>query len=230
MKRILHTLESAYTYPVDIEFTVNLTGGSEYRVNIVQCRPFEARKNAYFRLDAAGPVSVRGDGVVASGGSSAGISLRVFPESSRVLMASTGGTVIGRSREIQIDRIIFVPPQAYAELPVNLKYQTARTIGLLMKQTVKDRKSFCRPAAGDDHRILGIPVTFSEICGAACVCEIVQMSENSYPTYRSAHTSSTTVEFDILYLAYPAPGALNTDTHVIAEPFFRNAGCRIAQT
>lgn len=51
MKRILRTLEKAYTYPVDIEFTLNFTGDDSWKVNIVQCRPFEARKDGNTRLD-----------------------------------------------------------------------------------------------------------------------------------------------------------------------------------
>lgn len=199
MRLALKTLEKAYTHPVDIEFTVNLTGGGAYRVNIVQCRPFEARRSNSFTLDAPG--SFDGSPAGQFSGSSSG------SKPPLVLMESSVGTVIGRSREVRPDRIIFVPPQAYADLPVNLKYQTARTIGLLMKQSQEGQNVVLAGPGrwGTTTVFLGIPVTFSEISGAACVCEIVQMSENFIPDVSlGTHFFNDLVEFDILYLAlYP---------------------------
>ena len=41
MKKILSTLSTAYNNPVDIEFTVNFIDDVTYRINLLQCRPFQ---------------------------------------------------------------------------------------------------------------------------------------------------------------------------------------------
>ncbi|MFP4661905.1 MAG: PEP/pyruvate-binding domain-containing protein [Halanaerobiales bacterium] len=43
MQAILKQLEKAYQYPVDIEFTVNITDNRDIRINLVQCRPLQVR-------------------------------------------------------------------------------------------------------------------------------------------------------------------------------------------
>ena len=41
MRELCHTLQRAYNYPVDIEFTANFFAKDQYRVNLVQCRPLQ---------------------------------------------------------------------------------------------------------------------------------------------------------------------------------------------
>lgn len=41
--QILKTLEKSYDYPVEIEFTVNFTSKSSYKINLLQCRPLQTR-------------------------------------------------------------------------------------------------------------------------------------------------------------------------------------------
>jgi hypothetical protein len=45
MKSMLKTLDDAYQHPVDIEFTANFTDIANYKINLVQCRPFQAKGN-----------------------------------------------------------------------------------------------------------------------------------------------------------------------------------------
>ena len=45
MREILRTLEKAYRYPVDIEFSVNFIDEEQYLINILQCRPFHITKS-----------------------------------------------------------------------------------------------------------------------------------------------------------------------------------------
>ncbi|MCC8190462.1 MAG: PEP/pyruvate-binding domain-containing protein, partial [Planctomycetes bacterium] len=72
MRNILSTLHAAYSYPVDIEFTVNFAADGAYVVNLLQCRPLQTRERGatvtvpeipderiYFRLDG----SVMGGGI-----------------------------------------------------------------------------------------------------------------------------------------------------------------------
>ena len=41
MKEILNTLETAYDYPVDIEYTVNVGEDNSFNINLLQCRPLQ---------------------------------------------------------------------------------------------------------------------------------------------------------------------------------------------
>ena len=180
---ILKTLEGAYTYPVDVEFTLNLTGPGEYRINIVQCRPFEVRRHNEVHVKMANS------------------------EDKNILMSSSRGTVIGRSREIRPERIIYVPGTVYDALSVSQKHLTARTIGKVMKMT--DPRTvvvLIGPGRwGTTTPSLGIPVSFPEISRADCLCEVVEMGENLIPDVSlGTHFFNDLVELDILYLAlYP---------------------------
>lgn len=120
-------------------------------------------------------------------------------------MSSTCGTVIGRSRVIECDRIIYVPGAAYDALPVSQKYQTARTIGKIMKKTAAGEKVvLIGPGRwGTTTVFLGIPVTFAEISRAECILEVVEMGDNFIPDVSlGTHFFNDLVELDILYLAH----------------------------
>ena len=45
MKEILNTLETAYDYPVDIEYTVNFGEDNSFNINLLQCRPLQVSTN-----------------------------------------------------------------------------------------------------------------------------------------------------------------------------------------
>ncbi|MDA3899918.1 MAG: PEP/pyruvate-binding domain-containing protein [Spirochaetes bacterium] len=192
---ILKILEKAYSYPVDIEFTVNFTEESEYRINIVQCRPFEARENSKIEFDT--------DTV----------------DEKDLVLASQSGPVIGRNREFSADLIIYVSSESYDVLNPSGKHTVARTIGKIMRQTRPEQKVvLIGPGRwGTTTVSLGIPVTFSEICRAACVCEVVEMREGLIPDVSlGTHFFNDLVEFDILYLAfYP-----HKDGNSIDKSFF----------
>lgn len=46
MRDILATIQSEYDYPVDIEFTINLSESGDYVINILQCRPLQVFKDS----------------------------------------------------------------------------------------------------------------------------------------------------------------------------------------
>ena len=200
MSRILATLEEAYAHPVDIEFTVNFTGERDYRINIVQCRPFEARDPASGDLADV----TTGDCVDAAPGTAL-VKLPGIPE--KALISSESGTVIGRSRTIIADVLIYIPADAYDALPPPEKHRVARSIGAIMRQMNPDKKVILAGPGrwGTTSVSLGIPVTFAEISRVACVCEIVEMRDDLVPDVSlGTHFFNDLVEFDILYLAlYP---------------------------
>ena len=216
MSRILATLEEAYAHPVDIEFTVNFTGERDYRINIVQCRPFEARDPASGDLADV----TTGDCVDAAPGTAL-VKLPGIPE--KALISSESGTVIGRSRTIIADVLIYIPADAYDALPPPEKHRVARSIGAIMRQMNPDKKVILAGPGrwGTTSVSLGIPVTFAEISRTACVCEIVEMRDDLVPDVSlGTHFFNDLVEFDILYLAlYP-----HKEGTVLDREYLRTAG------
>ncbi|ADH84838.1 PEP/pyruvate-binding domain-containing protein [Desulfurivibrio alkaliphilus] len=223
MQKLLGTLDSAYQYPVDIEFTLNFTGeegcrslaasqdsrgeevmacdpAANYRINLVQCRPFEVRKSEEVSLDFA------------------------EDKDKQVLLAARQGTVIGRSRALNPRRLVLVSPDHYGALPVSQKHLAARAIGKIMKVTPEELPAvLVGPGRwGTTTVSLGIPVTFSEICQAACVIEVVAMHEGLIPDVSlGTHFFNDLVEFDIMYLAfYPGKEGSELNRELLAG--FRN--------
>ena len=50
MRKMLHMLQEAYDYPVDIEFTANFSASDRYKINLVQCRPLQVASKAAVEL------------------------------------------------------------------------------------------------------------------------------------------------------------------------------------
>jgi hypothetical protein len=219
IRTILQVLEESYQYPVDIEFTLNFTGEEgckslaatkeergetmlacdliNYRINLVQCRPFEVRKQEAQTL--APPTA----------------------QVHQVLLSTEQGTVIGRSQNLNPERVVLVSTTAYGLLGVPDKHLVARAVGKIMRATAKDRATvLIGPGRwGTSSVSLGIPVTFSEICQAACICEVVTMHEGLIPDVSlGTHFFNDLVEFDILYLAfYP-----NRHGSILRPDFLKN--------
>lgn len=103
MKSLLHTLQQAYQYPVDIEFTINGTDTGEFVFNLLQCRPLQ--------------VGTRRDAVTVPS----------LPEDKTVF--SVTGSSMGGSRAEDIDYVVFVDSRAYYEFPYKRKPDIAHIIG-----------------------------------------------------------------------------------------------------
>ncbi len=107
MREILSTLEQAYSSPVDLEFTTNFFTKDDYKINLVQCRPLQIATEG---VTADRPESV--------------------PQSDVILESC--GAVIGPSRLSSIDRVVYVEPLLYGQLPIADRYALARVIGRLI--------------------------------------------------------------------------------------------------
>jgi hypothetical protein len=179
MGAMLQTLQQAYEYPVDTEFTANFFSPERYRINLVQCRPLQ----------------IRGGGVTAE-------PPRDLRESDIVLQAH--GAVIGRSRVVPIDRFVYVVPSAYGKLPTADRYAVARLIGRLMHAEPRSSTiMLIGPGRwGTTTPALGVPVSFAEIHTVSVLCEVVAMREDLVPDVSlGTHFFNELVELDILYLA-----------------------------
>jgi len=187
MREMLRVLHQAYDYPVDVEFTLNFLDDHEYRIHVVQCRPLPVKG-----MDTTAPVPLD------------------IPVENRIMVAS--GAVIGHSRHIPIDRIVYVTPEIYGRLTLQQRHEVARLIGRL-NQAISPRRPetvlLIGPGRwGTSCPSLGIPVSFSEINRISVVCEIVTMRENLVPDVSlGTHFLNELIEMDMLYLAlFPRKG------------------------
>jgi pyruvate, water dikinase len=181
MQDMLRTLSTAYGCPVDIEFTANFAPDGSYKLNLVQCRPFLVRGNT---APVAAPTDIR--------------------EPAFVL--KTHGPVIGRSRVMKIDRIVYVVPSVYGQMPIKQRYAIARLIGKVMRAEEPGKPEtvlLLGPGRwGTTTPSLGVPVSFAEISGVSVLCEIVAMREDLVPDVSlGTHFFSELVEVDMLYMA-----------------------------
>ncbi|HEQ71531.1 MAG TPA: pyruvate, phosphate dikinase, partial [Spirochaetia bacterium] len=206
MKSLLSTIEKAYHYPVDIEFTANFLENGTYRINLLQCRPFQAKGDL---TTVQTPKDVR-------------------PE--RVVLQTTG-PIIGTSLAVEVDRIVYVVPEAYAALPAGKCASLARVIGEvthLKEKTEAERViTLIGPGRwGTTTPALGVPVNFSEINTIKVLCEVAKMHAGLVPDVSlGTHFFNDLVETDILYIAVNPDGAGN----VFNQQFLDTAPNRLEQ-
>jgi pyruvate,water dikinase len=199
MRELCHTLQRAYNYPVDIEFTANFTPDDKFRINLLQCRPFQ--------------VKIGGEG------SQVKLPEKIEPPD---LVLQSRGPIIGHSVATVIDRVICVVPSVYGQMGVNQRYAVARTIGRLMHLDSPDTRPnvmLVGPGRwGTSMPSLGVPVSFAEINTASVVCELALMHEGLVPDVSlGTHFFNDLVELDMLYLAV-SPGR---EGHAFNEEFIR---------
>ncbi|MBN2702875.1 MAG: hypothetical protein JXR23_01560 [Pontiellaceae bacterium] len=205
MREMLKTIEEAYNYPVDIEFTGNFMEDGNYRINLLQCRPLQVQGSEGIELPKVD-----------------------VAEADRIIEAH--GAVVGQSRVDQIDRFIYVVPERYGQLPVNTRYEVARLIGDINRAEKKDaprRIMVIGPGRwGTSSPSLGIPVSFSEINRVSIVCEVVTMHDNLVPDVSlGTHFLNELVEMEMLYLAlFPDKGG-----NFLNKGFFEQAPNRLLE-
>lgn len=181
MHRMMKNLEDIYNYPVEIEFTVNFTRYSDYKINLLQCRPLQTK----------------------------GISKKVeIPSTIQkdLVLFKSEGHFMGGSISKKIKRIIYVNPLKYSSLPLSDKYNIARFIGRFNK-LIKDREELPTLLLGPGRwgtttPSLGVPVRFSEINNITAIGEIAYLSGNLLPELSyGTHFFQDLVETNIFYLA-----------------------------
>lgn len=181
MRTMLGTLEQAYSYPIDMEFTINFNISGSLRINLLQCRPLQTRTAEDSRIFT-------------------------FDYQKNELLFSTHRNTMGGGLQVKLERIVYVQPSAYNNLTVNDKYQVARLIGRLNRLfNERDKHPFMLIGPGrwgSSTPSLGVPVSFAEICNASVLIEVAQeeggfMPELSFGT----HFFQDLVETKIFYVA-----------------------------
>jgi pyruvate, water dikinase len=181
MREMLATLHGAYQHAVDIEFTANFLSDSVFRINLLQCRPFQVKHHL---LAVPMPSSI---------------------DPSRIIL-KTSGPLIGNSRDMTVRRLIYVMPSEYSKLNMAGRYSIARLVGRLTHLDEEGGILLLGPGRwGTSTPSLGVPVSFAEIDTVSVMCEIAEMHEGLVPDVSlGTHFFNDLVEMDMLYMAiYP---------------------------
>ncbi len=187
MREMMTTIEKAYEYPVDIEFTANFFDEDNYSINLVQCRPLQVHGADMIKLPK----------------------LKVARKS-RLFEAH--GAVIGHTRLVFVQRLIYVVPEEYGQLSQSDRYLVARLIGKVNGATERSDDGaivLLGPGRwGTTTPQLGLPVSFSDINHVSVLVEIAAMHEYLVPDASlGTHFLNELVEMDMLYLAlFPGQG------------------------
>ena len=175
MKEIMNTLETAYDYPVDIEYTVNVGEDNSFNVNLLQCRPLQ--------------VSINNEAIE-------------MPEDKNVFFHIKESSM-GMSRMNEIDVICYVDPHRYYEYPYAQKSSISHVINdvnAYCKENGKTAILIVPGRIGTSSPELGIPVVFADISYFSAILE-ESYSEVGYMPELSfgSHMFQDLVEAEIYY-------------------------------
>ncbi|MGD9849452.1 MAG: PEP/pyruvate-binding domain-containing protein, partial [Desulfuromonas sp.] len=184
LQRALKTLEQAYDYPVDIEFTGNMDSHQNLQLALVQCRPLQTKG-----IQTLGPLPQN-----------------VADE--RILFSSEGNFMGGNVAH-RLSWIVWVDPDEYARLGLSDKYEVARLVGRINRRIAdrQDNKTLLLGPGrwGTSTPALGVPIAFNEISSVTVLGEVAFESEGLMPELSyGSHFFQDLVESEIFYLAlYP---------------------------
>ncbi|MBE6487440.1 MAG: phosphoenolpyruvate synthase [Methanosphaera stadtmanae] len=176
MKNLLKTLETAYDYPVDIEYTINIGQDNNFVVNLLQCRPLQISTTK---------------------------EIIEIPEDKGKTFFHIKNASMGRSRKEKIDILVYVNPYNYYKYPYNKKSSIARIIGQINKYCKEKEANsmlIVPGRIGTSSPELGLPVVFAEISQFSAIVEesysqVGYMPELSF----GSHMFQDLVEADIYY-------------------------------
>ena len=180
-KQILESLEKAYDYPVEIEFTVNFTKNDKFKINLLQCRPLQTR----------------------------GLGHKVkMPEhlEKQDIIFESSGYFLGGNISQSILRIIYIDPEKYSKLILSDKYEIAQIVGKLNTNIGNKDETptlLIGPGRwGTSTPSLGIPVKFAQINNVTILAELAFSDGNLNPEVSfGTHFFQDLVETNIFYLA-----------------------------
>ncbi len=175
MKTIMNTLETAYDYPVDIEYTVNVGEDNSFNINLLQCRPLQ--------------VSVNNEAIE-------------MPEDKNVFFHIKEASM-GMSRKNKIDTICYVDPHKYYEYPYAQKSSISRIISdvnAYCKNNDKTAILIVPGRIGTSSPELGIPVVFADISHFSAILEEAYSEVGYMPELSfGSHMFQDLVEAEIYY-------------------------------
>ncbi len=180
MRRMLRCIQDEYEYPVDTEFTINISEDGEYSVDLLQCRPLQVQKG---RTGNAAPGDIPAD---------------------RILLESKGSSM-GVCRASRLDIIVFVDPVKYYNMPYKEKDLVAKLIGKInwfYRGKEKHMMLIVPGRIGTSSPELGVPTAFSDISEYEIICETEESGAGYNPELSyGSHIFQDLVEAEILYTA-----------------------------
>ncbi len=178
MRDMLAYLSDIYSYPVDIEFTVNFTKKNDFKINLLQCRPLQTR------------------------GLGRSVDIPDISDTEDCLFF-TKGNFMGGNIHIPIDYAVLVDIKGYLALTEQDKYQVARQIGKINAALKGKSVMLIGPGRwGTTTSSIGVPVHFSEICNMAVICEVADEASGFIPELSyGSHFFQDLVEMQIFYMA-----------------------------
>lgn len=180
MRQILSAIQSEYEYPVDTEFTINLSENGDYVINLLQCRPLQVFQDAN---ETKLPEDV---------------------DKEKILFECSGSSM-GLSRFEKIDIIVFVDPVNYYNMPYKDKYKVGQAVGSInwkMRGLNKKMLLMTPGRIGTSSPELGVPALFSDISEYEAICEISDSRAGYNPELSyGSHFFQDLVEAGILYNA-----------------------------
>lgn len=180
MKRMLRCIQDEYEYPIDTEFTINVSENGEYSVDLLQCRPLQVQK----------------------GKSGTVIPLNIPTE--RILLESKGSSM-GMSKASRLDIIVYVDPVKYYNMPYKDKDLVAKLIGKInwyYRDMNKHMMLIVPGRVGTTSPELGVPTAFSDISAYEIICETEESKAGYNPELSyGSHIFQDLVEAEILYTA-----------------------------
>ena len=180
LREILNLLQEEYDYPVDIEYTVNISKDNEYVIGMLQCRPLQMTSD--------------GESVT-------------FPSEGSYgrILVETKGVSMGFSRHFRADVIVYVDAVAYYRMPYNDKYRVKSALSAInwkLRESGRHMILIVPGRIGTSSPELGVPASFGEISEFDVIIEVSEsragyMPELSY----GSHFFQDLVEAGILYSA-----------------------------
>lgn len=180
MQKILCAISKEYDYPVDTEFTINVSEDGDYVINLLQCRPLQVYQDA---AETVMPENV---------------------EEGKILFECKGSSM-GLSRLEKLDLIVFVDPVLYYNMPYKEKYKVAHAVGSVnweMRGKGKKMLLLTPGRIGTSSPELGVPAQFSDISEFEAICEVSDSRAGYNPELSyGSHFFQDLVEAGILYNA-----------------------------
>ncbi|MCR5595394.1 MAG: PEP/pyruvate-binding domain-containing protein [Lachnospiraceae bacterium] len=180
MKRMLAFIQDEYDYPVDTEFTINISENGEFSVDLLQCRPLQIQHG---KSDVTVPEGIPEDKV----------------------LLDVRGSSMGISKASELDIIVYVDPVKYYNMPYNDKSLVARLIGNInwhYRDMEKHMMLIVPGRVGTSSPELGVPTAFSDISTFNIICELEESKAGYNPELSyGSHIFQDLVEAEILYTA-----------------------------
>jgi len=180
MKRMLRCISDEYDYPIDTEFTINISDNGEYSIDLLQCRPLQVQK------------------------ASKGSAMPQDVDEANIFFETVGASM-GMSKVSKLDIIVFVDPVNYYNMPYKEKDFVAKLVGKInwhYRDTDKNMMLIVPGRVGTSSPELGVPTTFADISAYSIICEVEESKAGYNPELSyGSHIFQDLVEANILYTA-----------------------------